>query len=389
MMSVPYRSDNALDTGATSMSGLKVAHVITRSDTVGGAQMHVKELVATLLEQGHEAKVFVGQDGVYTGILASAGLPYYSLRHLKRGINPWRDLRAVFELKDALARYAPDLVACHSSKAGWLGRIAAKMLGIPVVFTAHCWAYAEGVSPLRRAVYRGAERVAAPLASRIITVSDYDRRLALRARVARNDQLVTIRNGTEITSPETGALRSGKPSRMIMVARLDSQKNHEDLFQALAQLGHTRWELDIVGDGPLEDHLKTRAASLGIDGQINFLGYRPDVATLLAGAQIFVLASHWEGLPISILEAMQAGLPVVATDVGGVGEAVADGETGFLVPYGDVPALKQAIEQLLDNAELSAEMGRAGRRRYDRCFTLDRMVDETLAVYQGVLREAS
>lgn len=389
MVSVVCHFDEAVNAGEPKATGIRVAYVITRSDTIGGVQMHVKDLVATLLAQGHEAKVFLGQEGVFTEVLRAAGVPYQSLHHLKRRISPLEDFKAVLELKGALSRYSPDLIACHSSKAGWLGRIAAKMVDIPVVFTAHCWAYTEGVPPVRRAVYRWAERFAAPLASRIITVSDHDRQVAIRAGVARFDQLVTVRNGIRNAAPERQVRRLSQPVRLVTVARLDNQKNHADLFKALAELRHANWVLDIIGDGPLEPSLRTMADSLGIDRQVNFLGLRKDVPRLLAGAQVFILASHWEGLPLSILEAMQAGLPVVATDVGGVSEALVDRETGFLVSCGDVSALKDRIAQLLEDEALRARMGQAGRRRYDQLFTLERMVGKTLAVYRSVLREAS
>jgi glycosyltransferase involved in cell wall biosynthesis len=262
------------------------------------------------------------------------------------------------------------------------------MLGVPAVFTVHGWAYTEGVPPVRRAVYRWAERLAAPLARQIITVSEFDRQLAIQFGVARLDQLVTVRNGIENTVPERHAERFSPPVRLLMVARLDRQKNHADLFQALSELRHTGWVLDVVGDGPLEASLREMAVCLGINKQVNFLGLRTDIPKLLAGAQVFLLVSHWEGLPLSILEAMQAGLPVVANDVGGVREALVDRETGFLVPNGDVSALRDRIAQLLADEDLRAEMGQAGRRRYHQRFTLDRMVGETLVVYKDVLREA-
>lgn len=389
MTSAAYNLDKKVGQGKRSSPGMKVAFVITRSDTIGGAQIHVKDLASTLLANGYEAKVFVGQGGVFTEILREAGIPCQSLKHLERDINPVKDFRAFLELKAALSSYAPDLVTCHSSKAGWLGRIAASNLGIPVVFTAHCWAYTEGVTPARRAVYKLAERFAAPLASRIITVSDFDRRSAIQAGVGKNGQLITVWNGIRNTVHEIKEERVGQPVRLITVARLDNQKNHAGLFQALAMLENTNWVLDIIGEGPLEASLQAMAVSLGIDKQVNFMGFRKDVPQLLATAQAFILVSHWEGLPLSILEAMQSGLPVIASDVGGVNEALVDGETGFLVPRDDVTALRDRIAQLLEDQALRTRMGQAGRHHYEQCFTLDRMVGETLAVYQNVLHEFS
>jgi glycosyltransferase involved in cell wall biosynthesis len=133
--------------------------------------------------------------------------------------------------------------------------------------------------------------------------------------------------------------------------------------------------------------MQALAGSLGIQGRVRFLGQRMDVDQLLAAAQVSILATNWEGFPLSILEAMRAGLPVIATSVAGIGEAVTDGETGYLVPRGDVDLLRNRIERLLTDAGLRVRLGRGGRVRYERHFTLDHFVARTLAVYDDVLAE--
>ncbi len=140
-----------------------------------------------------------------------------------------------------------------------------------------------------------------------------------------------------------------------------------------------------MGDGPRQAAVERRARELGLADRVPFRGHRDDVARRLARAQLFVLASRWEGFPRSILEAMRAGLPVVATDVGGVSESVAHGETGRLVPPGRPGELAGALEGLLASPDLRRSMGRAGRARYEERFTFDRMFEETLRVYEEVL----
>jgi glycosyltransferase involved in cell wall biosynthesis len=140
-----------------------------------------------------------------------------------------------------------------------------------------------------------------------------------------------------------------------------------------------------VGDGPLRADMESLAEKQGLSGRVHFLGQRTDVDRLLARAQISLLATNWEGFPLSILEAMRAGLPVVASDVGGVSEAVQDGETGYVVPRADVHRLRNRLEGLLRSADLRGRLGAAGRARYEQHFTLDHMVEETLEVYQSVL----
>lgn len=367
---------------------MKIAFVITRSDTVGGAHIHVRDLAVALSRTGHQVKVFVGQRGYFTDVLRSSGVLFHTLRFLRREISPLNDIKAVLELKRALSGYRPDLVACHSSKAGWLGRIAARMAGLPAVFTAHGWAFTEGVPPIRRVIYRWAELLAASFARKIITVSESDRQLAIEYGIAKPSELVTVWNGIPDFAAQKFPEQSLQPVKLMMVARLDAQKNHIDLLRALAGLQHFDWSLDLVGDGPFEQNVRDVAASLGIERRVNFMGIQNNVPCLLPTAQIFVLISNWEGLPLSILEAMQAGLPVVATDVGGVCEALRDKETGFLVPPRDIKTLRARLAQLLGNEELRKRMGLAGRLRYEEHFTLDRMVEETLAVYREVLGES-
>ena len=170
-----------------------------------------------------------------------------------------------------------------------------------------------------------------------------------------------------------------------MVARLDEPKDHSTLFSALAELTNKNWVLDLIGDGPREDEIHREVDVLGITDHVNFLGIRHDVAALLASSQLFILASKSEGFPRSILEAMRAGLPVIASDVGGVSEAVIDGETGFLVPRENVELLSNKIEYLLDHAQERIRMGKAGRRRFEQEFLFERMAEQTFRLYKQLV----
>jgi glycosyltransferase involved in cell wall biosynthesis len=233
------------------------------------------------------------------------------------------------------------------------------------------------------------ERAAGPLASRFITVSEFDRRLGLAAGIASEDRIVTVHNGMPDTPGVPQADPGGDPPRLVMVARFGPQKDHPTLLAALAGLRDYPWEMDLIGDGPLLEQTKRLAAELGLAGRARFLGQRTDVDRLLAAAQVSVLASNWEGFPLSILEAMRAGLPVIASSVGGVAESVSDGETGYLVPRGDVEALREGIRRLLTDRSLRVRLGASGRLRFQRHFTLARSVEKTLAVYRDVLAAAN
>ncbi len=167
-----------------------------------------------------------------------------------------------------------------------------------------------------------------------------------------------------------------------MTARFQAQKDHPSLFRALAGLTDRPWTLELVGDGPDIDACRSLAAGLGIADRTVFAGQCRDVAERLARADIFVLASKWEGFPRSILEAMRAGLPVIASDVGGCRESVVESETGFLVPREDPESLRSRLAELMSSPELRRKMGKAGRERFERHFTFDAMYEKTAAVYR-------
>jgi glycosyltransferase involved in cell wall biosynthesis len=290
---------------------------------------------------------------------------------------------ALMRLTALLRRLRPDLVSTHSSKAGWLGRMAARLTGFPVVFTAHGWAFADGVPAGPRLFYTLAERLAAPLADHIIAVSEYDRRLALERRIAGEDRITRIYNGIADPDVERASPRFGPP-RIIMTGRFAEQKDHAGLVRALARLRCLDWTLHLAGDGATQSDVASLAASLGLQDRVNFLGQRNDIPSLLRKADVYALISHWEGFPYGILEAMCAGLPVVASDVGGVAEAVSHGDTGFVVPHADEQAIADALGRLLTSPELRARMGAAGRARYLSEFSIDMMIEHTFAVYQRV-----
>jgi glycosyltransferase involved in cell wall biosynthesis len=365
---------------------MHVVYVLTRSDQFSGPQVHLRDLALALRARGDRATVLVGGRGVFTEELARLGVPHRSLRHLVAPIHPWHDALAFLEVRRALRSLAPDLVSTHSSKAGVVGRLAARSLALPVLHTAHGWAFTRRVAPPLRRFYVLWERFAGRCGNHVITVSDSDRRVALEEGVVDAGGVTTVHNGVADVAPELRAEPGLEPPRLIMVARMEKQKDHATLLRALARLRHRPWTLDLVGDGPTRPAVAALAAELGLEERVRFLGSRLDVPRCLARAQVFLLISLWEGFPRSILEAMRAGLPVVATDVAGVGEAVADGESGLLVGSGDVASLADRLDGLLADPERREALGRAGRARYEERFTAGHLQQGTLEVYRRLLR---
>jgi glycosyltransferase involved in cell wall biosynthesis len=364
---------------------MNIAFLVTRADPIGGAQIHVRDLATAVRREGHSPTVLLSGSGPFVDDLRAHGIPVVILRHLVNPIRPYQDLRAFWEVVNALKALRPDLVTAHGAKVGILGRLAARLLRVPLVVTVHGWACAPGTPPLQAAVSRGLERTIGSLASKVITVSEFDRRFGVDARLVSENGVVTVHNGMPDVSPEFRADPGKAPVRLVMIARFEPQKDHATLLRALGGLLSHSWDLDLVGDGPLRSAMETLASSLGIRERVHFLGQRRDVDRILSQSQISLLVSNWEGFPLSILEAMRAGLPVVASGVGGVAEAVEDGNTGYVVSQGDAETLRDRIERLLASPALRVQLGANGRRRYEQHFTLDRLVAKTLSVYQNVL----
>ncbi len=359
---------------------MKIVFVITLAEH-GGAQVHLLDLISKF-SNGNQITVIVGCEGYLTQSMQKAGIPFYVLPNIVQPISLLKDTLAVFDIIHMLKQLNPDIVHSHSSKAGTLARLAAVLSGFPVVFTAHGWAFADGVSRKQLWIAIPTERLFAPLAKRIITVSEQDRRLALRYGISKAERLIVIHNGLSDVA-ERAIPGSDGEVRIIMVARFSVPKMQADLIYACAKLDASR--VVFVGDGRYLEPARELAMSLSMNDRVEFLGTRDDVPRVLADSHIFALISNYEGFPLSILEAMRAGLPVIASDVGGVREAVVDGETGFLIPRGDINTLRDRLQRLVLDPALRERMGRAGRARFEAHFTLDRMLEQTWEVYQQVL----
>ena len=239
---------------------MRIAYVVTRSDSVGGASIHVRDMARAMLARGHEVLVLIGGRGPVTAQLEAAGVPFRPLRLLGRPVRPLRDLRALLELAAALRDFAPALVSTHTAKAGWLGRAACARLGLPCLYTPHGWPCGARMPVLPGFFFGLAERAASRWGGLIVCVSEQERDLALERKLAAPGRLVVIHNGVRDVGPELRAGPGGNPVRIVSVARLDQPKDHATLFQALATLQSLDWELELVGEGPLENSLREAAA---------------------------------------------------------------------------------------------------------------------------------
>ena len=391
MGAAPGRERDAADwmTGASELDPAsspprRIAFVITVSEP-GGAQAHVLSLAQALAEAGHVPGVFVGGDGALVDQCRDAGIAVWPIPDLIRDVRPRRDARALARLRVALTAFNPDLVSCHSSKGGWYGRSLAWWIGVPSVLTAHGWLLTPDRPTPWQQVVRGLEWATGKLAEHVIVVSHYDRAIPLQYGILPAGKITVVHNAVPEVGPELIAEPQRTPPTVTTVARLDWPKTPDVILEALVQLRSLPWRFEIIGDGSQRPALQRRAVDAGVEDRIDFMGMRDDVPQRLAQAQVFVLSSTREGFPISILEAMRAGVPVVASDVGGIREAVLRGQNGELVPSGSVPAMTDALRPLLEDPSLRLRQGGRGREIYETSFSMARHVRKTWAVFDRAM----
>jgi glycosyltransferase involved in cell wall biosynthesis len=280
------------------------------------------------------------------------------------------------------------IVHSYLFHANWFGTLTARLARIPVAIVSK-----RSMDVYSRARDRWACRLADRLADCVTAVADAVRDHVHAEHGCPLQKIVVIPNGIgaparATTADRTAALGVSPGDQVIgTISRLVWKRGHEELLEAAAIV--TREEpsvkLAVVGDGPLRPSLEARAAALGLNGGVRFLGAVPHAAGLLPHFDVFVLSSVWEGMSNSLLEAMAAGRPVVATRVGGNPEVVVDGETGLLVPPRDAPALAEAMLRLLRDRELARRFGDAAKRRVESHFTLEQMVGRMQELYDQLL----
>lgn len=364
---------------------MKILYIITKADEIGGAQIHVRDLARRLHNDGNKVTVIVGEDGALVRQLKELHISVRIVENLVRQISPLNDIKAIFNIRKIIKDNSPDIIGLHSSKAGIVGRLAACRLNIPVVFTAHGWAFAEGISDKKRKLFIFIEKILSPFLDKIITVSEQDKKLALDLGVASSEKQVVIHNGMPDITIKRKDYSDSTKVRLISVARFSEQKDHETLFHALKLISTDNWTLTLVGKGPKLENIKKLASDLNIANNILFLGERDDVDNLLSESDVFCLITNWEGLPLSIIEAMRASLPVVATDVGGVSELVEHKKTGLLHSPKNIQELANILDTIINDSDLRYKLGNAGRVKYQNNFTFEHMYYATIDEYNKLI----
>jgi glycosyltransferase involved in cell wall biosynthesis len=389
----------------TASEPIRILRVIARLN-MGGPALHVAYLSAGLRDRGYETTLVAGAVSQGEESMAYAaeelGVPVTTLPHLHREISPVRDLLAIFRLARIMREQRPHILHTHTAKAGAIGRVAALLAwgARPpiVVHTFHGHVLFGYFGRVRSWLFRWVERRLARITDALIAVSPEVRDDLVALRVAPERKFVVIRLGIELDERVARSHETRDETRRIMgigdehflvgwIGRMTGVKRAEDVLRAFKLLRDHGVEatLCMVGDGPDRERVEELAGSLGIMRDCLFPGYQEEFGLFFGAFDVFVLPSANEGTPVTAIEALASGCPVVATRVGGVPDVVRDGEDGFLVEPGDVAALAERLVRLAADPALRARMGAAGRDRVVPRYGVGRLIGDVDGLYRELL----
>lgn len=381
---------------------LRIALVIARLN-IGGPATHVIELAAGLPRDRFTVRLLSGRVG-----RGEAGMQYLAQQ---KGIQPeeipslsphlgFRDLPAFLHLRRIFREWRPDIVHTHTAKAGALGRAAARSANVPaLVHTFHGHVLRGYFSPPAEAVFRIIERLLARSTDRIITLSPALKEDLARMRIAPAEKIDVIPLGMDLESLAASATRREELRRELgvtpgeplvgIVGRLVPIKNHRLFLEAARSMvdSGTNARFLVVGDGELRGELESLSVTLGLSRHVHFLGWRREMAPVYAALDVLTLTSTNEGTPVTVIEAMAAGIPVVATAVGGVPDVVRNGENGWLVPPGNVEALQQAWRAALVRSAETDRMRDRARQEVTMRFGRGQMLTAISDLYTRLAEE--
>lgn len=358
---------------------MKILYSITKSE-IGGAQVHVLELAKFMKNSGHQVGIVSFPGGWLESESLDKGIEFFANPYFSNSFNPFRILKSFSFVNNLIHSFKPDIVHCHSSFAGVITRLVVGNR-IPTIFTAHSWAFTGGASSFRKIIAPISEKIVSKYTKKIICVSDYDKQLALRYKITSPEKLITIYNGIDSGNNLSQKQNS---NTFISVGRLAYPKEFELLIESFVRANLPNKKLEIVGEGSDKEKILEKIKSLKAEDKVFVLGKlsQQEVRKKLSESSVFILISKHEGFPMTILEAMSTGLPVIASKVGGVPEEI-DESCGILVSN-NAEEISTAITKLSEE-NTNKKMGEASKRKFEANFTLEKFLSKTKKVYDEVL----
>ena len=384
------------------MDKTTVVHIITKLE-LGGAQQNTLFTVAHLDRNAYSPVLISGIEGILVDEAKQLkDVNIYFLSELVREIKPLKDLKALVKIRRVLKQIRSDvqsskvIVHTHSSKAGIIGRWAARLAGIRlVVHSVHGFSFNDYQPTLVRALYIFLERITARITTAFVTVSGADREEGIRKGIFKKDDVILIRSGIDIEQfgdlPDDrislrGSLGIDQDAPAVaMIACFKPQKAPLDFVRVAKRVLDEREDalFYLVGDGLLRPQVEKLIEELNIGDKIVLLGWRRDIPEIMHSIDLLVLTSLWEGLPRVLPQAMASSVPVVATNVNGAPEAIRDGLNGYLLPPGDIAGMAKKIVYLINNPDEARAMGRKGRKLVEE-FDVWKMVKQQEVLYQNL-----
>lgn len=365
----------------------RVLFLLTTSDW-GGVQFFVHAAAVEAKQRGYAVMVAAGGDGELESRCAQSGIRFARLTTMTRDISPFHDLAALHELRTVIREFKPDAVHLNSSKMGVLGSVAANLERVPrIVYRIGGWSFLENISPMKQWMYLTAERWSAPKKDVIVTVHPGDEEVARREKIVPRGRLVTIPNGIDLARFDRERLSRDDARRALGLAQMEivigTVANYyppKELPAYLETIKNLPFRFVIIGDGPEREAIMKKHRDLNLGDRVILAGRRGDASTLLNAFDIFVLPSSKEGMPWALLEAMAAGLPCIATDVGAC-RWMFGPDAGIVVPPKHPDALRDAITDLASNSEKRNRLGEAARRAVESRFRWDTTLEKTLELF--------
>ncbi len=379
------------------MQKTNILFCITKLE-LGGAQKQLLHILKALDKDAFNVFLFTAAQGLLVDdACALTHVTVLRSRFLERPINPVKDLCAFIELYRAIKKNKIAIVHTHSSKAGIVGRFAAWCAGVKVIMhTVHGWSFNEFQSPLVQNVYITLERMAGAISQRLIVSCLSDREKGLRYGIGSPERYVLIHYGIEYADFQRARLDAqsrraleGKGLAVASIACLKPQKAPLD-FIKVAKLVHDCLpdvHFFLAGDGILRQAVEEKIASSGLAGTVTLLGWQRDIPAVLSSCDVFVLTSLWEGLPITVLEALASSKPVIATNTGGVSEVIQEGVNGFLTEPGKAEALSERLVRVLTDTALREKLANNALASLSDDFRLQKMISASHDLYSALAYE--